>query len=379
MPASKSKTSGGAAATLWPNPAPLDGVKSLSKSIFSVNKAKCSSGLSLTLQSRVLVLGEVGNAITAWLLRAPGIQCPDGARHDSLVVARLGPHLAGPSASVDEHKAAVIEAFKPRPQVVLLEEGLMQGGSGWAELFRELVRSEGAQSFRGALVVLAHEETRALHELCQERWIGTGIEFHREEMTGHGLHIIENAVALQRAIENASAIGRRGVNDRRRGRNGNGGGTEDAAVILQEAAELCEFCFEEDLFEKARMKRWIVSLLVEVNPDSSRSLRGFICYNLRTSPRAELHIERLAVCPRQRGRGHARVLMHWILQEASHLPLSRCAFVSCSAFHSVVQLYQRFGFMATNAPEALQKEIDEEDGDPQTWMELPNPSLVQEL
>mmetsp|Transcript_76949 Transcript_76949/g.152369 ORF Transcript_76949/g.152369 Transcript_76949/m.152369 type:complete len:378 (-) Transcript_76949:379-1512(-) len=377
MPASKSKGRGsdGATVSLWAAPAPLEGVKSLSKSIFSVAKTQSSRGLSLSLQSRVLALGDAGDAVAALLLRAP----EDSLRHESLVVTRLGPHLAGPRASVAEHRTALMEAFKARPQVVLLEEGLAQGGSGWAEMFRELVRSEGAQSFRGALVVLAHEETRVLHKLCHERWTGSAAELHREEITGHGLHIIEDAVALQRSMEDVCGPRKRGGNDRRRGRNGNGGGAEDDAVILQEAADLSEFCFEEDLFQKAHMKGWSVSLLVEANLDCSQSLAGFICYKLRTSPRAELHIERLAVCPRQRGRGHARVLIHWILQEASHLPLSSCASVSCSAFCSVVQFYERFGFTATNAPESLQKEKDEEDGDLQTWMELPNPSLVQEL
>jgi GNAT superfamily N-acetyltransferase len=363
----------------WPAPAALEGVKSRKRPIFKVEKAvglgKCgtrsASSISINLDSRVLALGDGGEAVLPLLLDPKSVV---PTRHASLGVARLGPHLAGAAASADEHKVAVSEALASRPQIVVLEERLPDGGVAWVDVFHGLLRSAALRSFRGAVIVVAREETFLLREVCTERWADGQqvMETHQEAITGCNLQISQDALANtspSALLEVASPSSRK--------RGGRGGdGSEGPGEMLWEAVSLFELMFEEDLLEKVKTEGWKVSFLIQTSADGyTKHLLGLICYSLASSLRAELHVDRIAVQMSLRGRGFGRILMQWIIEEAARMPTSRCACISCSALDNVVPFYQRVGFAACARPESWPVP----EGEPQTWMELPNASLVGEV
>lgn len=366
----------GAAELPWPAPAALAGVKSRKRPIFQVEagevalggcKACSTSGLALTLESRVVALGEGGQGAVALLLGGE-----EGAvsRHAQLHVAHLGPHLAGATASIQEHVTAVAAALRNKPQVVVVEEGVQAGAEAWLQTFRGLLRGEGLHSFKGAVVVCAAEETLAVRRVCCERWSLISGELRQADVGKSSLDVIEDALAAE------SGACTTAPQPRRRGRQAHQP-TIDRDVLLEEARELSIFAFEEDLVEKARREAWTLSLLTETSPDGAKQLRGLMCHKLFPPPRAELHVTRLVVSQKHRGRGYARQLVHWLLAEAARMPLSKCQLITCSAFDGVVPFYRLFGFtpVARTHHEDEGEDSDEE-GDPQTWMERTNNSLL---
>lgn len=369
-PASKSSTP----CKSWPAPAPLEGLKSRKKPIFKVVSATLGdggarvAGISLTLDSRVAAVGDPSRAAIELLLGDAAVVDGKAQPHEGLSVARLGPHLAGPGASAEAHCVAVAAALAElRPQVVVLEEAAEAKCEGWAQTFSELLRSEAARTFRGALVARVARESPPLRKLCAERWVGEAGRVWQEELPSTGPEIIEDALGggLRPSEEpKGPAKGRRARQDRQ--------AEEEAEVLIEQMRELSDYCFEEDLTESASSEKWTVTILVEPSPGGgARSLRGYLCYKMYPPPRAEMHLTRLATHKRHRGRGYAAQLMAWFLERAAQMPRRECASITCSAFDGVVRFYQRFGFVVTpRPPEAGEEDNTGDEGDPQTWMEL---------
>jgi ribosomal protein S18 acetylase RimI-like enzyme len=359
----------------WPLPPALVGVKSRKKEIFNVVSGEDAlggdadhrrfSGLSLCLESRIIAVADAGRAAAALAL---GKEPATGEikSHADVVRAHIGPHLAGAGASLKEHADAINAALCARPHVVIFEEGLGSGCEAWIQLFDEVLHGEAIKHFRGAVIAcVSSEGPGPSRHGFTERWAGVGPagEIRQERIVPGKLSISEDALA-PRAVA---------VSSGRKAARASTATDSDADIeaLLDEANELAQYCFEEDLFDVASNDGLTVTLLAESMADGTRSLRGFICYKAMGPPRAELHISRLAVPRRHRGRGHAVLLTRWLLGQATRAPRSRTGLVSLGALESAVSFYARLGFVIAPARDA-----PKEGSDPQTWMELENASVV---
>jgi hypothetical protein len=373
-------------ASTWPVPAALEGAKSRKRAIFKTDEVKLKSGdkvisitgLSLSLESRVAALGTAGRDVLSLLLREEEPECGETWEHKGLSVVHLGPHLAkedAASPTVQDHMAAMERALRGKPQIIVLEEACAQGGAAWACTFRNLLRSEGLASFKGAVVVCAHEETIAVRKVCEERWALIGESSVRQEaITGKQLDVLEDVMSAHnaaRALEAESTGGKRGKAQKRS--SDDRSKADEIAALLDEARALSEYCFEEDEFAAD----WTVTLLTEATQDGVKSLRGFICYKMYKTADGEpyVYIARMAVPKKCRKCGYAGKLMRWLLSEKARLPASECSKITCSALQSAAPFYAKFGFQVATAP-AWKAEEEEDPEDPQTWMEFPNYSLI---
>lgn len=359
---------------VWPAPKALDGVKSKKRAIFKVEAAGKDSpganaswaskgaGLQLSLESRVVALGAAGRIMAGALAgdenakAVAGLWCNKG-----LTVARLGGYLAAPDANAQVLAEAVAAALKGRPQIVVLEEEA-GGSSAWPGVFHALLRSEGLSGFGGAIVVCCQDETFAVRRLCLHRWFSpTEGVLMEEAFSGRQLEVVEDALVTLKAAQAAEDNAGR----KKGGRKGGQSASEELEGLLEEARALAEFQFEGDLVDSCKKEKWILTLLVEVTSEGSRSFRGFMCHKMLPAPRGELYIERLAVPKPCRGKGFARDFLKWAEEEACRFPKEVCSKVSCHALDTVVPFYEKLGFVVAAAPE--KKEACDED--PQTFME----------
>jgi len=348
----------------WPAPAPLEGIKSRTKPIFKMAAAEVDVGgkvltvpsVTLALDSRIAAIGECGSAVAAVLLGDLAVSSGKVVPHPKLVVAHLGPHLAGVDAGVAQHIAAIVSALQERPQVVVLEEAMETGGEAWLRTFSEALRSKALSSFKGAVIVCVAEETFDVRRVCPERWTGASGKMCQENIPV-GLEVVEDALNVgDGECESTGKAGKRRMQE----------AAANAEALLEQARELSEYCFEEDIVEKARAQNWTLSLLTETVSDVV-SLRGFVVHRMIAAPRAELYIERLAVPRKFRGQGHAQQLMSWARAKAARMPQSECSLITCSAFDKVVPFYQKLGFVVCERPEG---EEEEEMEDHQMFMKL---------
>ncbi|CAK0792397.1 unnamed protein product, partial [Prorocentrum cordatum] len=146
---------------------------------------------------------------------------------------------------------------------------------------------------------------------------------------------------------------------------------EASLALLEEARELSVHCFDEGLDEVAACEGLSLALLVERGAEGSRSLRGYLCHRYHPPPRAELHVSRLAVPRRHRGRGHAGLLMRWALGGAARVPPEQLGWITVSSLETAVPFYARLGFVPEPGPK-----VAAEGSDPQTWMRLPSTSVI---
>jgi ribosomal protein S18 acetylase RimI-like enzyme len=370
----------------WPAPAALAAVKSKKKAIFKADKLKIisqtgctwqTSGISLCLESRIAAIGEAGRAVVDLLLRKVEPEGGNVSLHESMVAVNIGPHLAGEEAEAQQHVAAIMEALKVKPQVVVLDEALKSGGATWARVFRELIRASALLDFKGAVVVCCDSEpTFAMRRVCCEQWAPTNDRILQQDVPGSSFRIIEDALALLsscgEAAENTS---------KQRGKKQMAAKTnmeQGVNGLKEEIRALSEHWFEEDALKVCRTQKWTLALLTQVGDAGLGSLRGYICYRYVVSPagKKEIHIERLAVPKQYRGGGFAKMLMRWLMGEASRMPLSECAMLTTSALEHVIKFYERFGF--AGCPERETEHEHDEDDDPHLFMQLPNMSLVCE-
>jgi len=326
--------------------------------------------VSVTLDSRIAAIGTPGCAAADILLNRQGMVTPASEashqpkRHDDLVVLHLGPHLAGLQASTDQHKNAIETALKQRPQIVILDEAL-HGGPAWLHAYTSIIQSEVPEAFRGALVICTSEDSLSIRKLCSEEWVLLNGVIHQTDMPSVSLDIIDDFPKTQ-AVE----IPTKKVSKRRGGHNT----TVSSDILLDELRELSEHCFEEDATLQASTEGWKLAVLTDDDLDGIKHVRGYISYKLCPQPKAEMHIQRLAVPRKHRRHGYAAILVRWALAKAARMPMSECATITVSAFDTVVPFYKKFGFIVADCDH----KVATEDGDPQTRMVQQNVSLLAE-
>eukprot|EP00747_Dinoflagellata_sp_TGD_P168509 gnl/TRDRNA2_/TRDRNA2_195033_c0_seq1.p1 gnl/TRDRNA2_/TRDRNA2_195033_c0~~gnl/TRDRNA2_/TRDRNA2_195033_c0_seq1.p1 ORF type:complete len:336 (+),score=86.85 gnl/TRDRNA2_/TRDRNA2_195033_c0_seq1:138-1145(+) len=321
----------------WPMPAPLEGVKSRKRAIFELlpveteaKEGEAIPGVTLTLGSRLMAVGEAAYTLKMLLLGAK--DAADGLvkRHTGLNVLELRPSTDG------AHEAAVAEAFhRERPHVVLIEEARKEGDAAWAQTFDELLKGEALAAFRGAVVICAEQVTDAISSVCPECWQAPGLAaLLWPDRKPQEPFFIEDAVA--------AAVS-----------------SHEAATLLEEALELGKLEFaDEDVLSKAEEHGWTVTLLAD-----SSGLNGFLCHKHECTT---LTVTRLAVPEGRRGRGYGKRLMRWLLDRAARMPRSECAWISLSSLKGSTAFYEQFGFTDMTA------EDPDDDANTQTWMELRN-------
>lgn len=181
----------------WPKPAPLIGVKSRKKVLFSASKSRFEpsrdqtvnafSGLTLTLESRIAAIGETGCASIGLLLNTRKLVTGIVTRHDGLTVGHLGPHLLEtPAQSIEEYLVAMNIVLEQRPQVVILDEAATVGNKAWSETFMSILGSEALHAFRGAVVICVAKETTMVTQICTQRWTGNGERLWQEDIKDDG-------------------------------------------------------------------------------------------------------------------------------------------------------------------------------------------------
>lgn len=229
--------------TVWHVPKPLSGIKSRQKPVFKVESGSelsvpgklifphlgdsknntetvvpVATPLSLTLDSRILAVGDAGRAVAKLLLQgAEGSSTAQGCPvitsmspiiagdagggggsplflHQEMEVLHLGPHLILPNRSDEDSESPkmtegqrarflVSKALeKSRAQVVLVEKEFMLGQEEvasaekkavleiWERTLKQVLLSEGLQTFKGAVVccIGAKEEERLTSSLLRQ-------------------------------------------------------------------------------------------------------------------------------------------------------------------------------------------------------------------
>lgn len=313
-------------------PLPLEGVKSRKRAIFGVEDAAVGVGgdvcrissVKVALESRIIAAGEAGRVATDVLLGKRDLASGKAVRQAGLTVLHLGPHLAGAaSATVEQHRAAVVAAWEVRPHVVVLDEGIEAGDSEWAKIFQQLLECEDIRGFRGAVIFCVSDEQPAARCFCSERWARDGDWIFQEKITGNMFEILEDVLC--------PGVGAEACSDK----------------LLAAVSELSKQCFSSDAVELSEQPdnkyRWVMSLLTEAKEDGSRCLCGFMCHQHLTDTK-EIRIRRLAVMTNYRKRGYGQRLMRWLLGKAKQMPESECSWISLGAVETAIPFYENFGF-----------------------------------
>jgi len=361
---------------MWPVPNPLSGIKSRKRPLFQALDCAFAgtdgvthlSQVTVTLDSRIAAIGLSGSVAADMLLNKQTVaaQARDAAnqpkKHDDLVVSYLGPHLAGLEASIDKHSKAIEAALRDRPHIVVIDEAL-HGGPAWVHTYTSTIQSEALQAFRGALIICTSEDSLSTRKLCSEEWVLRDGVIHQSNLPQISLDIIDGFLKVE-AVE---ASGKK-ASKRRGGHNNN----LMSDILQEELRELSEYCFEEDATIQAATKGWKVTLLTDTDLDGMKHVRGYISYKLYPHPRAEMHIQRLAVPRKHRLHGYAATLVRWALAKAARMPMSECATIRVSALDSVVPFYSKFGFSVDTSDN---KDATDDDC---TWMVQQNTSLISE-
>jgi len=269
--------------------------------------------------------------------------------------------------TVEEHYAAVAAALASKPHIVVLELAFSQGGAGWAETLREMVRSPSLSAFKGAVIVACEQDIPfAVRRLCYELWEGSSSELVQRDMPGRDKYVIEDAL---------NAYVREPTNDNTKTRRNKKQDQAEPSLggLVEEARAVSEYWFEEDLFKVAQKKDWTVAFLVE--DDANSSFRGYIAYCFVQTPTGTaINIERVGVPRAFCRRGYGSILIQWLIDDAAQIPRSKCSAITTEALSNVVRFYKRHGFV-----ESLNQQHDEQnDDDPNIFMERPNISRVCE-
>jgi len=321
----------------WPVPLPLEGVKSRKRAVFSVppvylksndkQSVNRSSGLELTLESRVAIVGDKLGSISDLLLGAPELVTGTVSRHDGLLVLHLGPHLLDTVTvehSVGLYLAALTLAAaleqEQRPQVVILDEAAGAGNEAWGQAFRYLLDHQAMQTrqFRGALVICVAEETPGIRRICKHRWTGeqrTG-ECFQKDLIKDDICRETNDICVTDDICGESFV------------------VASVESLRAQVSELAAQCFGDttnesesdisaglaqssDISAVARQKGWKVAALTANSLPSSITsecqLLGYVTYGVDLAL-GGLYLARVAVVPEFRKRGHAAHLVRWLIE-----------------------------------------------------------------
>eukprot|EP00441_Pelagodinium_beii_P034423 CAMPEP_0197630340 /NCGR_PEP_ID=MMETSP1338-20131121/7861_1 /TAXON_ID=43686 ORGANISM="Pelagodinium beii, Strain RCC1491" /NCGR_SAMPLE_ID=MMETSP1338 /ASSEMBLY_ACC=CAM_ASM_000754 /LENGTH=316 /DNA_ID=CAMNT_0043201541 /DNA_START=95 /DNA_END=1042 /DNA_ORIENTATION=+ len=296
----------------WPSPRPLEGVKSSKRAIFEISdieldtggKVYEAQGLCLTLNSRVAAVGAAGRSVVDLLLRES--ELPESERkhsHAALSVVHLAPDTLQKFVVDGDYAAAIMEALSTRAQVVILEEAL-HAGESWAIFFRELLCSEGLQSFLGAVLVCVEDESLSLPTFA-EVWLARGTSIYQQAY----LQVFEDA------------------------------GLE-SEELLEQVRQIDTLQFWVD---DAKKKGHQITLFAE-SGDGQKQLKGFICHHM-SPPKAEFNVRFIFVPEEFRGSKLGSRLVNWVIAKASRMPQSDCRWISLdAAYEALVPWYEGFGF-----------------------------------
>jgi GNAT superfamily N-acetyltransferase len=335
----------------FPEPKPLEGVKSKRKPIFTVSEAEMDvsaasckvDGIKLSLSSRIMAVGEGGRAVVRLLKEEANVSSGEAHRQDKLNIVHLAPkelsdHLVG-----DDFVGAINVAMEVRPQVVVIDECLELQNAAWAQAFSAVLSSDAFCDFGGAIVVLCSDETLSVSRLCPETWILGG-----------------------KSVRSVASLETYDVTDHCSGEKE----TEldsDSQSLLEQALAI-QYCSLKHYMDKAANQPCRIKLFASVDEDGQRSLRGFMCHEM-LEEFGEFHIRFVFVPKEHRCGGLGSRLIHWAKNSARRMPQSECRWVSLEAAdEDLVTYYERFGFCDFGGPD--------EHGN--TWMEVKNESIVVE-
>lgn len=351
-------------AMTWPIPQALEGVKSRRRPIFAASSASLAvageavsqiSGLKITLESRILAVGDAGRAAVELLLGERQLTHGRPSRHDGLRVARLGPLPLSSNSGYDSGAIATIiaDALEQRPQVVILEER-PDAGEAWQNALLDILDGPQVRSFRGAVITSVQScESKvgcASLALCRERWLGADGWLWQERVAADSLELWEDVLGEGDLFKNDPRLDK----------------------FLPGVAEMATHFFHEDAVAKCRDNGWKLSLLIDRNAEEGAELCGYMCHRPPRDGKTTMHVARLAVPAQRQCGGYGQHLMLWILRKAARMPHSECAWISLSSLDSAMEFYERFGFVDMTCD-------DHTDPDHfQTLMEMQNRSVVAE-
>jgi len=338
----------------WPAPCPLEGVKSRKRLIFEVESEHVDTGcetikvrnLSLSLSSRVVAVGEKGHAAAALLLLDSSSSSSSSSskvlakRHTHLKVVRLAPSEFPCADTPSEYDKAISSALvEQRPHIVVLSEEGSSENAAWKIAFDKLVCGESIWKFQGALVICAAAETEVLQAHCSERWVA------QSDATG----AVVGQRPCFRVTENALVAGLKELQ-------------EDAAQI--------PYCELRHWIQSAQAQGSKVTRFDAGGCEGPGRLCGLIFHHMIESS-SEFHVRFIFVPKEQRKSGTGSMMMRWVIEQASLMPLSECKWISlqCSD-DELLPWYEKFGFFDMSCGHT------EDDGG-ETRMELPNVPAVE--
>lgn len=345
----------------WPEPKALGGVKSKKLPIFELAEAEINvgaelckaDGIKLSLNSRILAVGEGGRAVVRLLEEKATVSSGQAWRQPNLSIVHLGPdelsrHLLG-----DDFVGAINAAMEVRPQVVILDECLKHHNTAWAHAFSMVLSSDAFRAFGGAIVVLCSDETLPVSRLCPETWI------------------LLRDLGFGKSVQSIASLETYDVTD--------ACSEEDAQLdsVSQSLLDQALAIEDEKASKDGNLKLWMdkckdepcrIKIFASVDADGQRSFRGFLCQEM-IEGNGEFHIRFVYVPREYRGIGLGSRLMEWVLNSAKRLPPSECGWISLEAANEdLVAYYERFGFV----------DFGGEDDDGNTWMERKNESIIGE-
>jgi len=334
----------------WPEPEPLEGVKSKNMAIFDVSEAEIElateqckvDGIKLSLSSRILAIGEGGRAIVRILKEEANVLSGQIWRRAKLNVLHLAPQNFSSHLIGEKFITAINAAMEVRPHVVVVDECLESQNAGWAEAFSRVLSSDAFLNFGGAVVVLCSDETLSVSRLCPETWM-----------------------VLGSSLRSVPSLETYDVTDACSGADAE---LDQVSKSLLDQALAIEYCKLKFYMDKAANQPCRIKLFASIDEDGQRNLRGFLCHEM-IEGNGEFHI-RFVFVPREHRRGGlGGRLIRWGLNSANRLPPSECRWISLEAADDdLVTYYERFGFCDFGGPD--------EHGN--TWMEVKNESIVVE-
>eukprot|EP00746_Dinoflagellata_sp_MGD_P107392 gnl/MRDRNA2_/MRDRNA2_45369_c0_seq1.p1 gnl/MRDRNA2_/MRDRNA2_45369_c0~~gnl/MRDRNA2_/MRDRNA2_45369_c0_seq1.p1 ORF type:complete len:369 (+),score=79.84 gnl/MRDRNA2_/MRDRNA2_45369_c0_seq1:97-1203(+) len=355
----------------WPAPLQLAGLKSKKREIFGVKEAvlkvngnPCEvANVTVNLQSRVFAVGDAGRAVAALLLGKQQPVSGEVKRPYDLTIAHLTPQNAFSTA--EDHAAFIADELAKRPQVIVIDEGIAQGGETWAAAFSEILQGTEIQSFKGAVIICCSREEHIAQVCCNTRWVATGsllrpecvcqgVKFHDDLYAGDPdvsmLPLLRDVEELHvEAFNPAPCVPRLPI------RAEESGWTVAAFTALKIASHSAGSGSDSNSEESSD---------ADSNENNKDKLLGYLAY-LAFPGLGELHIARLAVPNALRRQGYGTQLIRWACDKASALGLNS---VWLYATPDVEPFYERVGFFNMGFKD--DDDPDEIDEDRYSWMML---------
>lgn len=335
---------------MWPQPAPLEGVKSKKRAIFELHEGavcigneKCSiAKVEVSLCSRVAAVGKEGRAVADVLLGSQELVVPETQRrHENLVVAHLGSHILDAGALAD--------TFERRPQVVVISQP-NSADEPWSVLFAELLKAECLRKFQGAIIFCVDHEIMIPTDLCQISWVAVQGQLKVSEQCT-GLRIIDD---ISREIDLPSG---------------------SIATMISEVQGLVRGNFRdfekigsEDLTAMAKFEDSKVAVLLQEGEEGSDEIAviGYLTYRYDELFQS-VYMPRIAVNPNLRGRGYASYMLRWLIVKSRQIGHEGA--VSMMARPAMQSIGGKLGFQYYRTKNENGEFVNWMDGD-DAWMEI---------